>query len=129
MELINQTNIESLIFTVRGQQVMLDFHLAAIYEVETKRLNEQVKRNIKRFPETFMFQLTSGEWEGLHSQIATTTKPGNLQSKNATAKRRTLPYVFTEQGESVKKDLVNKCFAFISMDNSLADVQNKLLKA
>ena len=129
MELTNQTNIESLIFTVRGQQVMLDFHLAAIYQVETKRLNEQVKRNIKRFPEAFMFQLSSGEWESLQSQIATTTKPGNLQSQNATAKRRTLPYVFSEQGVSMKKDLGNKCFAFSRMDDLLADVQTKLLKA
>jgi len=65
MELVNQSIIETLIFTVRGQQVMLDYHLAAIYEVETKRLNKQVKRNQKRFPDSFMFQLSKKEWNYL----------------------------------------------------------------
>ena len=95
MELSNLSVIENLIFDVRGKQVMLDFHLAEVYQVETKRLNEQVKRNSKRFPEAFMFQLTEEEWEYLQSQIATSS---NLQSQNATAKRRTNPYAFTEQG-------------------------------
>ena len=81
MELINQVNIESLIFTIRGHQVMLDYHLAHIYEVETKRLNEQVKRNNKRFPDSFMFQLNLNEWENLQSQIATTNQSKNLQSQ------------------------------------------------
>lgn len=77
--------IENWIFTIRGVQVMLDFHLAELYQVETKRLNEQVKRNDSRFPESFMFQVLQSEWNDLRSQIAT-------------AKRRTLPYAFTEQG-------------------------------
>lgn len=98
MELVNQEHIETLIFTVRGKQVMLDYHLASLYDVETKRLNEQVKRNTNRFPISFMFQLNEKEWEVLQSQIATTGVEENLQSQNATAKRRTLPYVFTEQG-------------------------------
>jgi len=63
------TNIQSKIFEIRGQRVMLDFDLAQMYGVEVKRLNEQVKRNIERFPEDFMFQLTKGEWEILKSQI------------------------------------------------------------
>jgi ORF6N domain len=63
----SQQQIENWIFTVRKVQVMLDFHLAELYDVETKRINEQVKRNIKRFPETFMFQLTKSEWENLQS--------------------------------------------------------------
>ena len=68
-QLVVVDNIESLIKVIRGQQVMLDRDLAALYGVETKRLNEQVKRNIKRFPEDFMFQLTREEC--LRSQIAT----------------------------------------------------------
>ena len=62
-QLVVVDNIESLIKVIRGQQVMLDRDLAALYGVETKRLNEQVKRNIKRFPEDFMFQLTKDECE------------------------------------------------------------------
>jgi hypothetical protein len=111
MELIKQENIESLIFTIRGQQVMLDFHLAAIYEVQTKRLNEQVKRNKKRFPDAFMFQLNQKEWENLQSQFATTSAIGNLQSQFATAKRRILPYVFTEQGVSMLSAVLNSDLA------------------
>ena len=68
-QLTTSENIESLIREIRGQQVMLDRDLAVLYGVETKRLNEQVKRNIKRFPEDFMFQLTKEEC--LRSQIAT----------------------------------------------------------
>ena len=64
-------NIESLIRIIRGQKVMVDFDLAMLYGVQNKRLNEQVKRNIKRFPEDFMFQLTKEEWNILKSQIAT----------------------------------------------------------
>jgi hypothetical protein len=64
--------IESRIFSIRNIQVMLDFHLAALYDVETKRINEQVKRNFRRFPANFMFQLTKKEWDYLQSQIATT---------------------------------------------------------
>ena len=63
--------IRSKIYEIRGQRVMLDRDLAELYGVETRRLNEQVKRNIERFPEDFMFQLTKGEFEILKSQIAT----------------------------------------------------------
>jgi hypothetical protein len=96
--IISPAQLESRIFTVRGAQVMVDFHLSELYNVETKRINEQVKRNIKRFPESFMFQLSASEWEYLQSQIATTEKVSVLRSQIATAKRRTLPYLFTEQG-------------------------------
>jgi hypothetical protein len=89
--------IESRIFSIRNIQVMLDFHLAALYDVETKRINEQVKRNFRRFPANFMFQLTKTEWDYLQSQIATTNTQ-LLPPHSATAKRRTLPYAFTEQG-------------------------------
>ena len=96
-------NIENRIYTVRGLQVMLDSDLAELYQVETKRINEQVKRNAKRFPQGFMFQLHEAEWETLRSQIATAKTQLGLKSQNATSKnkqggRRTTPYVFTEQG-------------------------------
>lgn len=83
--------IEKMIFTIRGVQVMLDSDLAMLYGVETKRLKEQVKRNINRFPEDFMFQLTLDEAKSLRSQIATlnTGRGHNLKY---------LPYVFTENG-------------------------------
>lgn len=89
VEIISEDTIKSLIYVVRGKQVMLDSDLAMMYQVETKRLNENVKRNIKRFPESYCFQLTKEEYENLRSQIATT---------KGSEKRRYLPYVFTEQG-------------------------------
>lgn len=88
-----QYDIESMIYVVRNQQVMIDSDLAMLYQVETKRLNEAVKRNIARFPEEFRFQLTAEETESLRSQIAT------LNENDGRGKhRKYLPYVFTEQG-------------------------------
>ncbi len=98
MELITKENLQSKIFTIRGVQVMLDYHLAEFYNVETKRINEQVKRNEKRFPERFMFQLTNVEWVSIQSQLMNFENENNLWSQIATAKRRSLPFVFTEQG-------------------------------
>ena len=69
---LKNINIESLIRTIRGQKVMVDFDLAMLYGVKTKALNQSVKRNIKRFPDDFMFQLTKEEWDVLRSQIVTT---------------------------------------------------------
>ena len=89
-ELILQNEIKSKIYSIRGKEVMLDSDLAELYEVSAKRLNEQVKRNIERFPDDFMFQLTEEEYENLKSQIAT--------SSSKHGGRRYLPYVFTEQG-------------------------------
>ena len=86
-------DIRNMIYTVRNQQVMLDNDLAKLYQVETKRLNEAVKRNIARFPEEFRFQLNEEETEFLRSQIAT------LNENDGRGKhRKYLPYVFTEQG-------------------------------
>ena len=82
--------IESLIYEIRGVQVMLDNDIAKLYEVETKYLNRQVKRNIERFDNDFMFQLTYFEYQNLKCQIGT--------SSNNYGGRRTLPYVFTEKG-------------------------------
>lgn len=69
-----QTDIKSLIYVIRNQQVMIDSDLAMLYQVETKRLNEAVKRNIARFPEEFRFQLTEEEAKSLRSQIATSNQ-------------------------------------------------------
>ena len=66
---LNNTDIESLIRTIRGQKVMVDFDLAMLYGVKTKVLNQSVKRNIERFPEDFMFQFTQEEWNILRSQL------------------------------------------------------------
>jgi hypothetical protein len=82
--------IESRIFLIRGHKVMLDADLASLYEVETRRLNEAVRRNRDRFPEDFMFQLSREEDESLRSQIAT--------SNEGRGGRRYRPYAFTEQG-------------------------------
>lgn len=85
----SDNTIRNLIFVVRGQQVMMDSDLAALYQVETKVFNQAVKRNIARFPDAFRFQLTDGEYADLRSQIVTSNGRGG---------RRYLPYVFTEQG-------------------------------
>ena len=85
-----QSEIENRIFTVRRMQVMLDSHLAELYDVETKQLNRAVKRNLERFPEKYCFQLTELELENLRCQIGT--------SSFEHGGRRYLPYVFTEQG-------------------------------
>lgn len=104
---ISSQLIENEIYTIRGTQVMLDYHLAVLYGVETKRLNEQVKRNIERFPSAFMFRLQKDEWDYLQSQIATTNTTAILRSQTATTKRRTLPYVFTEQGVTMLSAVLN----------------------
>ena len=82
--------VKSRIYLLRGQKVLLDSDLAELYGVETRRLNEQVHRNLKRFPDDFMFQLNDQEFTGLMSQFAT--------SKSGRGGRRKLPYAFTEQG-------------------------------
>lgn len=80
--------ITDKIYFIRNQKVMLDRDLAALYGVETKRINEQIKRNSARFPDNFMFQLTEEEFQNLKSQIATSSWGGS----------RKLPYAFTEHG-------------------------------
>ena len=91
------TQIQNLIYEIRGYRVMLDSDLAMLYEVETKMLNRAVKRNIERFPNHFMFQLTKDEWQ-------------NLRCQNGTFKndiRKYLPYVFTEQGVAMLSSILN----------------------
>ena len=89
--------IENMIYEIRGQKVMLDRELAALYGVEIKRLNESVKRNLKRFPPEFMFQLTNEEWENLRSQFATLSKDT----------RKYKPYAFTEHGILMLSSVLN----------------------
>jgi hypothetical protein len=95
--------IEEKIYLVRGQRVMLDSDLAEVYSVSTKRLNEQVRRNIDRFPDDFMFQLTEQEFESLRSQIATSNKQRGG--------RRYLPYAFTEHGAVMLASVLNSATA------------------
>ncbi len=98
--LIPQEIIEQKILLIRGHRVILDRDLAKLYGVDTKRLNEQAKRNIQRFPEDFMFQLTKEESEFLRSQFAT-LKVGRGQH------RKYLPYVFTEHGAIMAASVLN----------------------
>jgi hypothetical protein len=94
-----QTNFDNIIYDIRGMKVMLDSDLARLYEIDTGRLNEAVKRNSERFPDDFMFQLTDEEWESLISQIAI--------SKTGRGGRRKHPYVFTEQGVAMLSSVLN----------------------
>lgn len=112
--------IQNKIYEIRGQRVMLDRDLAELYEVQTKVLNQAVKRNIKRFPADFMFQLSKEEFDGLRSQIVTSRWGGT----------RTMPYAFTEQGVAMLSGLLNSdraihaniaiMRAFVAMRNYIA---------
>jgi hypothetical protein len=111
-------DIEDRIFCIRGVNVMIDSDLSEIYEVETKRLNQAVKRNIKRFPPHYMFQLTKEEqdrYEFLRSQIVTSSLEKNrLRSQIVTSNkggRRYYPFAFTEQGVSMLASVLNSDFA------------------
>lgn len=93
----SEVQIENQILEIRGFKVIVDTDLAILYEVETKRLNEQVKRNLDRFPKDFMFQLTDEEFSILRSQFATSSWGG----------RRYPPYVFTEHGALMAASVLN----------------------
>lgn len=93
--------IQNKIFEIRGIKVMLDFDLATLYQVETRILNQAVKRNIKRFPSDFMFQLTQEEWSILMSQIVISSWGGT----------RKLPFAFTEQGIAMLSGILNSDIA------------------
>lgn len=105
-ELIPIEIIENKIFLIRGQKVMLDRDLAQLYDVETKRLNEAVRRNIERFPERFMFQLTKEEWANLRCQIGTASLKSQIATSNRGGKQK-LPYVFTEHGALMLSSVLN----------------------
>lgn len=100
--LVRLDNVESTIYLVRGQRVMLDADLAAIYGTSTMRLNEQFRRNRKRFPKDFAYQLTREEFKRLISQIAISSSHGG---------RRKLPWVFTEHGAIMLASVLNSDIA------------------
>jgi len=103
--LISDSNIQNKIYLIRNQKVMLDFDLAALYEVETRALKQSVKRNLIRFPEDFMFQLTKNEW----TEVITICDnlPRNIKFSPST------PYAFTEQGVAMLSSILNSDRAII----------------
>src|SRR5688572_5613250 len=109
MEIIK--SIQNRIYEIRGERVMLDSDLAELYETETRSLNFAVKRNLKRFPKDFMFQLSQEEFENLRFQIETSKSNSSLRSQivisNPRGGRRFLPYVFTEQGVAMLSGVLN----------------------
>lgn len=96
--LVYLEGIQPRIFTIRGQKVLIDSDLAKLYGIETKRLNEQVKRNRERFPEDFLFQLTNEECDSLRSQFATLKRGQH---------RKYFPYAFTEHGALMAASVLN----------------------
>jgi len=110
--LVPVERIERMILLIRGQKVMLDADLAELYGVETKTLNRAVKRNIERFPDDFMFQLTEEEGEVLRCQFGTSNGALDLRLQNVTSKdgrggRRYPPYVFTELGVAMLSSVLH----------------------
>jgi len=93
--------IQKKIHEIRGCKIMIDFDLAEMYQIETKQLNLSVRRNIKRFPDDFMFQLTKKEWDSLRLQIETSKRGG----------RRYMPYAFSEQGVAMLSSVLNSPLA------------------
>ena len=100
-----EENIKDLIFNIRGKQVMIDNDVAELYDCETKYINRVVKRNIKRFPEEFCFQLTEEEYKSLRCQFVTLKKNGRGEH------RKYMPYVFTEHGITMIAGLLNSDIA------------------
>ena len=112
---LSEEIVISKIYIIRGERVMTDSDLAELYGVKTSRLNEQVKRNVDRFPEDFMFQLTETEFSNLKSQIAISKWGG----------RRTLPFVFTEHGVLMLSSVLNSDLA-IKVNIQIMRVYSKI---
>ena len=127
-------SIQNRIYEIRDERVMLDFDLAALYEVETRVLNQAVKRNVKRFPKDFMFQLTKVEWDNLRSQIVTSSLNNNMTSQivmTSWGGTRKLPYAFTEQGVAMLSGILNSDRAInmnIAIMRAFVEVRKILLK-
>ncbi len=128
-------SIQNRIYELRGERVMLDRDLAILYDIETKSLNLSVKRNIKRFPVDFMFQLTKEEYESLRLQIETLDNNSLLRLQIETSKgrggTRYMPYAFTEQGVAMLSGLINSNKAInmnIAIMRAFVDVRKLLLK-
>ncbi len=129
-------SIQNRIYEIRGERVMLDFDLAALYEVETKALNQAVKRNAKRFPADFMFRLTLVEWQSIRSQSVTASESTSMRSQIVTAsqsKRNTniTPYAVTEQGVAMLSGILNSDKAInmnIAIMRAFVEVRKVLLR-
>ena len=129
-------SIQNRIYDVRGQRVMLDKDLAALYGTATKALNLAVKRNLKRFPKNFMFQLTKDEWEALRFQVETSANrepPLRLQIETSKTRggTRYLPYVFTEQGVAMLSGILSSDRAInmhIAIMRAFVEVRKVLLQ-
>ncbi|MGD0336812.1 MAG: ORF6N domain-containing protein [Candidatus Omnitrophota bacterium] len=106
-ELIPIEVIASKIFEIRGKKVMLDKDLAKLYGVETKRLNEQVRRNVNRFPADFMFQLTKEETVNLISQFAISSSRSQIATLKQGQNIKYLPYVFTQEGVAMLSSVLH----------------------
>ena len=114
--------IQSKIYEIRGRKVMLDRDLAELYQVTTGNLNKAVKRNLKRFPPDFMFQLTAEEWEALRFQIGILKNGRGEHTKN-------LPYAFTEQGLAMLSGILNSDIAInvnISIMRAFVDIRQMI---
>lgn len=120
MNSISTSEIEKIIYVIRGQKVMLDRDLSDLYQIETREFNQSVKRNLKRFPNDFMFQLTSDENEILKSQDMKLRKETH-------GGRRYLPFVFTEQGVAMLSSVLNSDKA-IEVNISIMRIFVKLRK-
>lgn len=119
-EIKEELNIESMIYEIRGKQVMLSSDVAKLYQVETRRINEVIKRNIKRFPDTFCFHLTENEFYNLRSQFA-------ISSENSHGGVRYLPYVLTEQGIMMLSGLLKSDIA-VKVNVQIIDAFVKMRK-
>jgi phage regulator Rha-like protein len=128
-------SIQNRIYEIRGERVMLDKDLAALYETQTKSLNLAVKRNSKRFPKDFMFQLTKEEFENLRFQIETSENISSLRLQTETSNprggTRYLPYAFTEQGIAMLSGILNSDKAInmnIAIMRAFVEVRKVLLR-
>ncbi len=126
-------SIQNRIYEIRGERVMLDFDLAALYEVETRVLNQAVKRNIKRFPADFMFQLTKEEFENLWSRITAKQSMSSQIVMTYPGKRpkTALPYAFTEQGVAMLSGVLNSDKAIsmnIAIMRAFVEIRKVLLQ-
>lgn len=136
---ITNDTIENIIYDVRGVKVMLDYDLAAIYGVETRTLNQAVKRNIERFPEDFMFMLSDKEWKNLHANLLATNMTSQFVISSINKRKKsTPPYAFTEHGAVMLASVLRSpsaiqmsvmvTRAFIAMRQALASMRSYDLK-
>jgi hypothetical protein len=129
-------SIQNRIYEIRGERVMLDFDLAALYDVETRILNQAVKRNIQRFPADFMFRLSMTEWQSMRSQIVIASENGDMRSQFVIAsqsRRNTdfTPFAFTEQGVAMLSGVLNSDKAIsmnIAIMRAFVEVRRVLLE-